>query len=139
MFSWNCISMFMPIKRFSVLFLLLMFAQQVEAKDLCLGTFSSLHFNTEGGDLLGVEIKIVHTESGKEAAIQFSEGEPGALIMAPIVCNGSHVSFKLPRDASRPAATFEGNVSKVRLIGEFVFESGAHDKVVLPRRKSYWD
>ena len=38
------------------------------------GTFSSLRFNTEGGDLLGVELTIVPTRKGYQGALQIAEG-----------------------------------------------------------------
>jgi hypothetical protein len=112
---------------------------EVTAKDLCLGTFSSLHFNADSGDLSGTEIRLIGTRNAKQASVQFSDGEPGPLIATPVICNGTHLSFSLPKDVGRVAATFDGVVSSTRLIGEFVFETGARDKVVLMRRKSYWD
>jgi hypothetical protein len=115
------------------------FAQQAGAKDICLGTFSSLSFNSEGGDVQGVEIKVVYTRVGKQAAIQISEGEPGPLVIVPVVCDGTHLSLKIPKDDGRAAASFEGVVSKGRLVGELVYESGGREKLLLPRRKGYWD
>ncbi len=109
------------------------------AQDLCRGTFSNLRFNADSGDLSGVEIKIVGTRGGKQATVQISEGEPGRLIATPVLCKGTYVSLTLPKDAGRASASFTGVVSASRLVGEFVFDTGARDKVVLARRKSYWD
>lgn len=123
---------------YTVIFLV-MGITEATAKDFCIGTFSSMHFNTESGDLSGVEINIVNAHSGKQAAVQFSEGEPGALMVTPVVCDGTHLFFSLPRDAGRASATFSGVVSGKRLVGEFVFDTGARDKVSLVRRSSYWN
>ena len=121
------------------LFFSIFFAQQVEAKNLCLGTFSSFSFNHEGGDLLGVEIKVVPTKTGMQAAIQFSEGEPGSLVVVPVVCDGIHFSLNIPKDDGGSEAFIKGVVSKARFVGELVYISGGREKLTLPRRKGYWD
>ena len=33
----------------------------------------------------------------------------------------------------------QGIVSKARLVGELVYESGGREKLTLPRRKGHWD
>jgi hypothetical protein len=38
------------------------------------GTFSSLRYHKEAGDLLGVEIRIVSTRKGYQGALQIAEG-----------------------------------------------------------------
>lgn len=117
----------------------MLFAQNAAARDLCLGTFTSFRFHNESGDLQGVEIKIVYTRTGNQAVIQFSEGEPAPLIVVPVICDGAHLSLKIPKDDARPAASFEGVVSKDRLVGNLVYETGAQEKLSLPRHKGYWD
>jgi hypothetical protein len=129
----------MPMRILIALTFAVFFMQQAGAKDLCLGTFSSFRFNSEGGDVQGVEIKVVYTRTGKQAVIQFSEGEPTSLTVVPVVCDGTHISLKIPKDDGRSAAFLEGAVSKNRLVGELVYETGGREKIFLPRRKSYWD
>lgn len=139
--------MTVKLRKFSLIFIIAVlvfgcsdaWANKAEAKDICLGTFSSLHFNSEGGDVLGIEIKVVYTRVGKQAVIQFSEGEPSPLVVVPVVCEGDHISLKIPKDNGRAAASFEGVVAKDRLVGELVYESGGREKIFLPRRKGYWD
>ena len=131
--------MLLLARLFFCLFLVACFATATDAKDLCLGTFSSFHVNHESGDLLGVEIKIVLTHAGKQAVIQFSEGEPGPLVITPIVCDGAHLSFILPSVSGREATTFNGSIFKDQITGDFFFKNGGREKVVLIRRKSYWD
>ena len=137
MFKWSY--MYIPIILLAALTLEILFAQQAEAKDLCLGTFSNFRFNNEGGDIQGVEVKVVYTRLGNQAAVQFSEGEPGPLALAPVKCDGTRVSLKIPKADGRAAVTFEGVVSKDRLVGELVYETGGREKLSLPRRKGYWD
>ncbi len=139
--------MFMQIKNtltvIAVLVMSLTSTHAAMAKDFCHGTFSNLRMNNQSGDLSGTEIKIVTTRAGKQAAVQFSDGEPGALIVTPVSCDGAHVSFKLPRgdehDAIFGGAIFNGIVSANHLVGEFVFQRGGREQVTLARRKSYWD
>lgn len=111
----------------------------VAARELCLGTFSDLAFNKEGGDLLGVEVKIVETRTGKQAAVQFSEGEPGPLQLAEVTCEGNRVVLQIAAEKGSAPITFKGTVRNNSLVGEFVFDTGAKQAVKLPRRKGYWD
>ncbi len=131
-------SMFIPIRILFIL-LTLFFVQNVIAKNLCLGTFSSYEYNAEGGDILGVEIKVVHTRLGKQAAIQFSEGEPGELTVVTVTCDGSHFSFKIPKTNDVLSAQFEGTISKKNLSGKLTYENGASGQLILPRKKGFWD
>ena len=130
--------MFMSSK---ILFLIvaLFFVQNVIAKDQCLGTFSSYEYNAESGDIQGVEIKVVYTRLGKQAAIQFSEGEPGALIVIPVTCKGSNFSFKIPKTNEVLSANFNGEISKKNLSGKLIYENGASEQLILPRKKGCWD
>lgn len=116
-----------------------LFIQQADAKNLCLGTFSSFSYNSEGGDLLGVEIKIVYTRLGTQAAIQISQGEPGPLLVVPVVCDGKHISLNIPEQNGQEAAHFEGTVTKDSLYGELVYKGGGSEKLKLARKKGYWD
>ena len=45
------------------------------------GTFSSLSYHREAGDLLGYEVRIVFTINGYEGTIQIAEGGPERLIL----------------------------------------------------------
>ena len=138
MLTMRHFNMFRSLK---ILFILpiLFFVQNVIAKDQCLGTFSSYEYNAESGDIQGVEIKVVYTRLGKQAAIQFSEGEPGALIVVPIACDGSNFSFKIPKTYDILSANFEGVISKKNLSGKLIYENGASGQLILPRKKGFWD
>ena len=102
------------------------------------GTFSSLRYNPESGDLGGVEIRIVYTKSGHQAAIQFSEGAPDELVVVKPSFAGTSIYFEIPEPHSY-AGTFSGTIDKKSLKGIFRFKSGGEWKVNLPRKASYWD
>lgn len=101
------------------------------------GTFSNLFFNQESGDLGGVEVKIVYTRNGYQAAIQFSEGGPSKLIVVDVHFKGSDVYFKVPDTIYE--GYFEGQITNERLKGIFKFNGGGNWEVDLPRKASYWD
>ena len=102
------------------------------------GTFSSLRYNSESGDLGGVEIRIVYTKLGYQAAIQFSEGAPTELIVVKPSFSGTSISFEIP-ETHNYAGSFSGTIDKKSLKGTFRFKTGGEWKVNLPRKKSYWD
>jgi hypothetical protein len=101
------------------------------------GTFSNLFYNQESGDLGGVEVKIVYTRNGYQAAIQFSEGTPSKLVVAEIKFKGHEVYFKVPETIYE--GHFEGQISNDSLKGIFKFTGGGDWEVDLPRKASYWD
>src|SRR5437867_12576689 len=75
------------------------------------GTFTSLTYNEEGGDLLGEEIKIVLARNGYQGALQLAEGEPSNLIVVDVSFDKNKVKFEIP--ASYPiygGGIFEGTI-----------------------------
>lgn len=102
------------------------------------GTFSSLRYNPESGDLGGVEIRIVYTKLGYQAAIQFSEGAPTELIVVKASFSGTSISFEIP-ETNDYAGSFSGTIDNKSLKGTFRFKTGGEWKVNLPRKPSYWD
>jgi len=102
------------------------------------GTFSTFTFNKEGGDLLGVEIRIVRSHDGYQAAVQFAEGEPGSLTVVPVTFDGQKLRFEIPMGKDQ-RDVFEGTVGARALVGRFSRGVGAGDELRLPRKKSYWD
>ena len=102
------------------------------------GTFSSLEYNDEGDDLLGMEVKIVPVVHGYQAAVFVSEGEPQALHVVEVLVSGRSVSFKVREDDGSSWA-FQGTVSAQSLKGTITHSLGGHKTVTLPRRCGYWD
>jgi len=102
------------------------------------GTYTSMYFNEEGGDLLGQELKIVLTRRGYQGALQFAEGGPGGLIIVDVHINGNKISFTIPETAPE-AGRFSGTLTNGVIRGIFSFKEGGEEKVELRRGKSYWD
>jgi hypothetical protein len=102
------------------------------------GTYTSMRFNKEGGDLLGQELKIVLTRKGYQGALQFAEGGAGELIIVEIHIEADKINFALP-DTSPDAGQFSGTIQNGVIRGLFRFKGGGEEKVELKRGKSYWD
>jgi hypothetical protein len=102
------------------------------------GTYTNMYYNSEGGDVIGNEIRIVNTRKGYQGALQFAEGAPEELVIVDIKIVGKNVSFSIP-DNSPYAGQFTGVIENGMLKGEFHFKNGGGDKVELKKGKSYWD
>jgi hypothetical protein len=101
------------------------------------GTFSSLAYNEESGDLGGSEISIVVGGGGHYAIVQCSEGSPGIPVVVKVQVQGQRVSFTLPKGSGSGCieATYTGTVSAAGLTGQF---SGAGEPKLLKRKPGYW-
>jgi hypothetical protein len=102
------------------------------------GTYSSLSYNTDGGDLNGVEIRFVLTRKGIKGVVQFAEGGAGDLALVDVRVTGTHIQFEMPA-GSDTEGTFEGTVSAKGLEGTFSYKGGSKEHLTLPRSASYWD
>jgi hypothetical protein len=103
------------------------------------GTFSSLQYFKESGDLGGAELRIVLTPSGYQGVLQIAEGFPGELILIPrLIFNKDKVSFKIS-EPSDYRGVFEGTISQEGIIGVFTYETGGVLRLNLKRKQSYWD
>jgi hypothetical protein len=106
------------------------------------GTFSSLEYSREGGDLLGTEIKIVATKKGYQGALQIAEGGPSNLMLVQVAIDNDNVRFEIPNDPNyRPYAgwKFEGKIDDKSLKGNFSIGAKKADSETLTRKCSYWD
>lgn len=102
------------------------------------GTFSNFAFSMEGGDLNGVEIRILMSRNGARAILQFADGGPGEPVVVPISIQGDQVRFAVPK-GSGEEGTFTGRVSTGQLVGDFEYARGGKEHVILRRQASYWD
>lgn len=102
------------------------------------GTYTNMYYNSEGGDVIGDEIRIVNTRKGYQGVVQFAEGAPEELVIVDINVVGQNISFSIP-DSSPYAGQFSGAIENGTLKGEFHFKTGGADKVELKKGKSYWD
>jgi hypothetical protein len=111
-------------------------AQQPAAK--VPGTYSSLEYSNESGDLHGLEIKIIPVDDRFQGAVLISEGEPQPMILVDVQIRGTSVSFSVPGESGM-AWKFSGHITAKTLNGTISYDSGGVEKVVLLRRCGYWD
>jgi len=102
------------------------------------GTYSNLAMNEDGGDLLGVEIKIVPIGERYQGAVFLSEGEPQPMTIVEVRVRGTSVEFDVP-GKQKTGWKFSGQITGKSLTGTIRYASGGVEKVVLPRRCGYWD
>jgi hypothetical protein len=104
------------------------------------GTYSNLEYNEEGGDVLGIEIKIVPAGGRLQGAVLVSEGEPATMVLVDVRVNGRSISFKVPAATNADHAwSFQGTISTKALKGTITYSSGMKEELTLPRRCGYWD
>lgn len=104
------------------------------------GTFSSLSFHREGGDLLGAEIKIVLTRRGYQGALQIAQGGPSELMIVDLAIEGTKVRFTIPATFEQyGGGTFEGTIDSRGILGRFTIKGVTGDPERLLRGRSYWD
>jgi hypothetical protein len=105
------------------------------------GTYSNLSYNEEGGDLLGLELKIVPWGERYRAAVLVSEGSPSRMVVVDVRVKDRVVSFEVP--PSGPDAddgfSFRGTQGKQNLTGTITYASGSKERVTLTRQCGYWD
>ena len=104
------------------------------------GTFTSLEYNEEGGDLLGEELRIVLAKKGYQATLQIAEGEPSQLMVVDVQFDKNKLNFVIPD--SYPVyggGIFEGTIDLSGIRGVLKFKGGGSDPVRWKRGRSYWD
>jgi hypothetical protein len=102
------------------------------------GTFSSLAYNAEGGDLIGYEVRIIPSNEGLKALVQVAQGDSGKVYLVGVDQKGNVLSFDVPL-SSNVHGRFEGTVSLNGLDGTISYPSGAIEQVSLKRTTSYWE
>jgi hypothetical protein len=91
------------------------------------GFFTNMKYIRETGDVVGMEVWIVHARDSYWATVQFAEGEPEPPVVVPVQVSGQHVGFALKQPSLRPdggqvaglVLKFEGTVTKSALTGVF--------------------
>jgi hypothetical protein len=103
------------------------------------GTYSDLKYDSESGDLIGLEITIVPIAGERlQAVILSSEGEPSPLLVVEVHVKEHTISFDVaPNDGER--WSFRGTVAAKSLKGTIDYHGGTKRAVTLVRRCGYWD
>ena len=102
------------------------------------GIYSNLHFNEEGGDLLGMEVFLFpsgpRSELAYSAFVQIAEGgAPYGVVVQVSVANG-HISFSLPAGSVYAGMKFNGIFTD----SELVLTDNNGNKEHLKHGNSYW-
>ena len=115
--------------------------EAVEKKVKVPGIYSDLHYNSEGGDLLGTEIFIVFSDANGVAFFQCWEGGTTMPVVVPVKVEGDGISFSVPTP-SLGEGKYQGNVSAAGFDGTWHHRLGngsfSDEKIHLKRTKSYW-
>jgi hypothetical protein len=108
------------------------------------GTYSSLHYNDEGGDLLGHEITILQGRTGFMLRFQIVEGVAAKPITVPVKIEGANFRFDIPR-SKEGGGVYSGTITKAGLVMDrggakmaALAGSAARRTFLLPRKCSYW-
>lgn len=106
------------------------------------GVYSNLHYNKEGGDLLGAEVLIfpANASNGFSALVQLAEGGAPFAALVSVIVTGSKVEFTIPEGGPYGGLRFSGTVSRTELVGRWSSGSafGGGERERLKRGKSYW-
>jgi hypothetical protein len=98
------------------------------------GTYTSLSFNTEAGDLTGWEVTLIPQSDGSYfALVQLSEGAEPTVATARATVSGASISFLI---AGRSALS--GNYSATIGATELLLRTPQGDVEHLKRARSYW-
>lgn len=104
------------------------------------GTFSSLTYNKESGDLLGAELKIVPVRNGYQGVLQIAEGGSSPLMLVDVSFHKNKVTFTIPTNYTPyGGGIFNGTIDTRHIRGVLKFKNGAETELTLPRKHSYWD
>lgn len=107
------------------------------AADNLHGTYSSLTYSNESGDLNGYEVEFIPTNKGLKAVVQVGEGEVDGIYVVDVVQRkDGTLSFSFPLGSNK--VTFSGTANGTTLLGTLALPSG-EQRVILKRGSGYWD
>ena len=99
------------------------------------GTFSSMYYHEEGGDLLGYELRIVQGKDGFEGTWQSACGVPNSLVLVKPKIEGKTITFSYSYDGKK-FHHFRGKYTDYGIEREGMADSYWEK---LKRRPSYWE
>jgi hypothetical protein len=99
------------------------------------GIYSNLRYNSDGSDLLGMELLILPSEgSGWTVVAQIAEGGAPCVSVASLRVTDKNVEFVLPKGGQCGEAHFRGKLTGQDI--QLSHDSGSVE--YLKRGKSYW-
>lgn len=103
------------------------------------GTYSSLIFSKESGDLNGYEVEFIPTNSGLKAVVLVAEGEVTGIYVVDVrKGSGNSLLFTFPLGRIGRMATFVGKIHDGKLEGTITLPSGKMH-AILHRSVGYWN
>lgn len=100
------------------------------------GTFSSMYFNEEGGDLLGIELKIVLTDNGYQGVFQQGQGVASELSIVKPIIQGNSIIIPF-FEGDKKVGEFKGLYTDFGIIPKDQTNQDWWWR--LKRQPSYWD
>ncbi|MCR6496988.1 hypothetical protein LJB71_12680 [Thermomonas sp. S9] len=107
------------------------------AAESSVGTYSTLAYNEESGDLNGLEITIIPVDGGLVASVQIAEDGINELHLAKVKESAGVLLFS-PRLNDGSTINFSMKCSPKSCLGEYVWGQ-ANVKFVLPKSNGYWN
>ena len=128
----------MPVYAIAVACFLL--SLPVSAAGAITGIFGNLTYKSEGGDLIGTEMRIYQEHGRYMVAMIDSEGAPGPELKVPATVAGNHITFTV----AQPGTTirYAGRINQAGFTGTYTVVSNGNVtyNLRLPRLKhSYWN
>jgi hypothetical protein len=107
------------------------------AKPAITGIYSDMCYNTESGDVVGMEIYLVYSKAGYYVIYQASEGEPSVPVIVKATIGDSTIEFQIPEGVPF-SGDFQGRITSYGIEGRIAGYSGYASKLRLKRQLSYW-
>jgi len=102
------------------------------------GTYSSLKYSDESGDLNGYEVEFIPTNRGLKAVVQVAEGEiEGVYVVDVTQSEDGQLKFPVPL-ATGKSGVFIGRVAGNGLRGAIQLPAGSQ-RLTLTRSIGYWN
>jgi len=101
------------------------------------GTYSTLAYNEESGDLNGLEVTIVPTDGGLVASVQIAEDGINELHLAKVKESAGSLLFSAQLD-DESTVNFVMKCTPKSCSGEYVW-GHARVKFALPKSNGYWN
>lgn len=101
------------------------------------GTYSTLAYNEESGDLSGLEVTLVPADGGLVASVQIAEDGINELHLAKVKESASGMQFSVRLDDGS-AVDFSMKCAPKSCSGEYAWGK-AKVKFALPKSNGYWN
>lgn len=102
------------------------------------GTYSDMCYNTESGDVNGMEVRIVITKAGPYAIFQASEGALSVPVVIKVNTSDDRIEFDIPETVPF-GGKFKGVIKSDEMVAAIEGYTGYAANLRLKRQPSYWE